>query len=163
MPEQQSSPVRNPLIVAAALDALSEMQTWRDALDSDEQSLEQQLRGILAAGTTYYATAAPIGALLLTDHALGDQFKKVAGDSGLGPQVAVQEVQGWVRRSQAAGRVHPDHDPRGLAIMVCSCCQYLGTLGIVLPEDLYDEVIGPVDAMIPLLLTLLTRPPDEID
>lgn len=163
MPEQQFSPVRNPLIVAAALDALSEMQTWRDALDSDDQSLEQQLHDILAAGTTYYATAAPIGALLLTDHALGDQFKRVAKHSGLGPHVAVQEVLGWVRRGQAAGRIHPDHDPRGLAIMVCSCCQYMGTLGNVLPDDLYDEVIGPVDAMIPPLLTLLTRPPKEVD
>lgn len=159
MTDQRDSPVRQPLIIAAATDALSEMQAFREALELTDEPLDVQVRRILTAAVAFYRVALPIGALLLTDHALGDEFHDVARSSGMGPQVPVEETLNWVRQAQTAGLVHPDHAPRPLAMLLCASSQYLASFRVILPEDLPEEVLGTPEMMMSPLLTVLTTPP----
>lgn len=157
------TPTRNPHVVAAATDALPEMQAWREALEPSAEPLPVKVRRVMAAAVAFHVVALPIEALLVTDHQLGDQFHELARSHSVGPQVPIEETTTWIRGLQRAGQVDAGHDPRALAVLVCGAGRELATLRTILPHDLPPEVFSGVDDLLPAVMAMLTCAPAAIE
>lgn len=147
-------------VVAAAIDGLAELQTFRDAMDASDAPFTDQVRRLFVAGVAFYSAAVPLRSLLITDRALADDFHHVARRTGLGPHLPILEVTTWMQRWIDAGTIHAGTDPRCAALMLCSMAHTIADMKVMLPSDILAEVTCCAEQPnIDLMIQALTASP----
>ncbi|MEU8663339.1 TetR/AcrR family transcriptional regulator [Actinoplanes philippinensis] len=105
---------------------LPELAAWRDALTPptpDPQDLRVALAGAADAAIDYYAASLPLIAGAVSDASLFEAYRATNTANGTGPQIAVQQMTGYLTAWQQRGALDPRADTGTLALLFCGAAQ----------------------------------------
>ncbi|MBY5164405.1 hypothetical protein [Salsipaludibacter albus] len=146
---------RDPHVVLAHVEGLDELQVLRAAFEPDGLPFGEQFTTVFTAAIAFYRAAIPLRALVLTDHELAAANLRIAGTTGLGPQLPVLEVAHWLEHQRRQGRIDPAVDVQAMAVTVCGTADYVATLHLVVDPETARATYGDVDRLVAHLLPLL--------
>jgi len=114
------------LLTALLSSDLPEVAAWRATLTPPTPRREDLVAALTrAAGAAgdYYAAVLPLIAGAASDGTLLEAYRATNAANGTGPQIAVQEMTGYLAAWQQQGALDPGADPGALALLFCGAAQ----------------------------------------
>jgi AcrR family transcriptional regulator len=105
---------------------LPELTAWRDALTPPTphpEDLKTALTDAADAAIDYYAASLPLIAGAVSDATLFEAYRATNTANGTGPQIAVQQMTGYLTAWQQRGALDPSADTGTLALLFCGAAQ----------------------------------------
>ena len=114
------------LLTALLSSDLPETAAWRDTLTPPTprpEDLRAALTRAAHAAIDFYAASLPLIAGAVSDATLFAAYRETNTANGTGPQLAVQQMTGYLTAWQQQGALDPGADPRTLALLFCGAAQ----------------------------------------
>jgi AcrR family transcriptional regulator len=144
------------LLTALLSSDLPETVAWRDALTpptSRPEDLRAALTRAADAAIDFYAASLPLIAGAVADAALFEAYRAANTANGTGPQIAVQQMTGYLTAWQQQGALDPAADAAALAVMFCGAAQlHAWTDHLAGPDALPGSRADRIDQVLTSLL-----------
>ncbi|QXG74533.1 TetR/AcrR family transcriptional regulator [Modestobacter sp. L9-4] len=144
------------LLTALLSSDLPETVAWRDALTpptSRPEDLRAALTRAADAAIDFYAASLPLIAGAVADAALFEAYRAANTANGTGPQIAVQQMTGYLAAWQQQGALDPAADAAALAVMFCGAAQlHAWTDHLAGPDALPGSRADRIDQVLTSLL-----------
>ncbi|WP_107656252.1 TetR/AcrR family transcriptional regulator [Nocardia suismassiliense] len=116
---------KSALLTAALCEELPELTVVSKIAAAGSGALDQNLVDLLSALVEFQRSALPLMSVLLSDPALRAEYRRVSGERGTGPQVAVDRVADYLRAEQKLGRLRSGLDVGAAAVLLLGAAQNL--------------------------------------